>query len=138
MGFSESTQHWLEDGELITGPRITSSTTIPSYDPTEPVAGRRRTIFVVGGAAVVALIVAGALYLQSGHHATEEAAPAVARTDPAGQLTRRAEAALAANRPGEALDLAAPGAGRRRALRRRPLRGRELPARAQPECGSAR
>ena len=106
MGFSESTQHWLEDGELITGPRITSSTTIPSYDPTEPVAGRRRTIFVVGGAAVVALIIAGVLYLQGGHHGADEAAPASAKADPAAQLTRRAEAAFAANRQGEALDLA--------------------------------
>ena len=61
MGFSNSTLHWLADGESsrpTTGPYPITS---PSFDPTAPVAGRRRAVLVVGGAAIVAFVAAGSL-----------------------------------------------------------------------------
>jgi hypothetical protein len=102
MGFSNSTLHWLEDGDNARPSTGSYPVTIPSFDPTAPVAGRRRAVLVVGGAAIVAFLVAGTLYLQGGHQPT---APTAAAPDPARDLVTRAEAALAANRVSEALDL---------------------------------
>jgi hypothetical protein len=105
MGFSDSTLHWLEDGDRSRPTRPSQSITLPSYDPTAPIAGRTRAIFVVGGAAVVALIITGAFYLKAKNE--REARPAEPTSvDPARELSRRAEEALAAKRLNEALDLA--------------------------------
>jgi Tfp pilus assembly protein PilF len=60
---------------------------------------------VTGGAAVIALIVAGWLYGQAqSRHAAEAPAPTV--VEPARDLTTRAETALAASRTDEAMELA--------------------------------
>jgi hypothetical protein len=103
MGFSNSTLHWLADGDASRPTTGTYPITTPSFDPTAPVAGRRRAVMVVGGAAIVAFLVAGTLYFQAGRHRAEPTANA---PDPARDLVTRAESALAANRVGEALDLA--------------------------------
>jgi hypothetical protein len=105
MGLSNSTLHWLEDGEQAVPGRLTEPGTMPSYDPRAPVAGRRRAVLVVGGAGLIALITAGYFYAQAQKHRAEQA-PAPAVVDPARDLTNRAEAALAANRYDEALELA--------------------------------
>jgi Tfp pilus assembly protein PilF len=60
---------------------------------------------VVGGAALVALIVAGALYSQAEKRRAAQP-PAPTATEPARDLTTRAQAALAANKIDEAMDLA--------------------------------
>jgi hypothetical protein len=105
MGLSNSTLHWLEDGDQAVPGRLTEPGSMPSYDPRAPVPGRRRTVLVVGVAGLAAVIVAGTLYGQAQRRrAAEPAAPAV--VEPARDLTNRAEAALAANRLDEALDLA--------------------------------
>jgi tetratricopeptide (TPR) repeat protein len=105
MGLSNSTLHWLEDGEQAVPSRLTEPGTMPSYDPRAPVAGRRRAVLVVGGAGLVALITAGYLYAQTVKHRAEQpTAPAV--VEPARDRTNKAEAALAANRLDEALDFA--------------------------------
>jgi hypothetical protein len=106
MGFSESTLHWLAGGETTGTTRVTRETgSLPSYDPRAPVAGRKRAVLVVGGAGLLALIVAGTLFVQArGHRAPEVTAPAAA--EPARDLTARAEAAYAANRISEAIELA--------------------------------
>lgn len=105
MGLSNSTLHWLEDGEQAVPSRLTEPGTMPSYDPRAPVPGRKRAYLVTGGAAAIALIVAGALYVQAQRrHATEAPTPVVA--EPAYNLTSRAEVALAANRIDEAMELA--------------------------------
>jgi tetratricopeptide (TPR) repeat protein len=105
MGLSNSTLHWLEDGDQAVPSRLTEPGTMPSYDPRAPVAGRRRAVLVVGGAGLLALIVAGYFYTQAeSRRATQ--APAPAAVEPARDLTTRAETALAANRQDEALELA--------------------------------
>lgn len=105
MGLSNSTLHWLEDGEQAVPGRLTEPGSMPSYDPRAPVAGRTRAIFVVVGSGLVALIIAGFFYSQAQkRHAAEAPAPAV--VEPARDLTNRAEAALAANKLDEALDVA--------------------------------
>jgi hypothetical protein len=105
MGLSNSTLHWLEDGEQAVPGRLTEPGSMPSYNPREPVPGRRRAYLVTGGAAVIALIVAGWLYGQAqSRHAAEAPAPTV--VEPARDLTTRAETALAASRTDEAMELA--------------------------------
>jgi hypothetical protein len=105
MAFSDSTLHWLQDGETGRTTRPTSPTgSLPSYDPRAPIAGRRRAYLVVGGAAALALIVAGTLFLQARGRPAPR--PKATVSEPARDLTARAEAALAANRVNEALDLA--------------------------------
>src|SRR5262245_56425642 len=64
MGLSDSTLHWLEDGEQAVPGQITEPGTMPSYDPRAPVAGRRRAFLVVGGAGLIAVIVSGYFYAQ--------------------------------------------------------------------------
>ncbi|HET7130578.1 MAG TPA: hypothetical protein VFJ93_16045, partial [Gaiellaceae bacterium] len=51
MGLSNSTLHWLEDGEQAVPNRLTEPGTMPSYDPRAPVPGRMRAFLVTGGAA---------------------------------------------------------------------------------------
>jgi hypothetical protein len=105
MGLSNSTLHWLEDGEQAVPNRLTEPGTMPSYDPRAPVPGRKRAYLVTGGAALIAVIVAGSLYGQAQkRHAAETPAPVA--VEPARDLTTRAEAALAANRIDEATELA--------------------------------
>jgi hypothetical protein len=105
MGLSNSTLHWLEDGEQAVPGRLTEPGTMPSYDPRAPVPGRKRAYLVTGGAGLIALIVAGWLYgAAQTRHAAEAPAPTV--VEPARDLTNRAEAALAANRIDEATELA--------------------------------
>ncbi len=105
MGLSNSTLHWLEDGEQAIPSRLTEPGTMPSYDPRAPVPGRRRAYLVTGGAALIALIVSGWFYTQAQkRHAAETPVPIV--VEPARDLTTRAEAALAANRIDEATELA--------------------------------
>ena len=76
MGLSNSTLHWLEDGDQAVPSRLTEPGTMPSYDPRAPVPGRRRAVLVTGLAAVVALIVAGTLYAQAQKHKRGTAAAA--------------------------------------------------------------
>jgi hypothetical protein len=105
MGLSNSTLHWLEDGDQAVPSRLTDTGTMPSYDPRAPVPGRKRAVLVTGGAALIALIVAGYFYAQAqSRRAAEPAAPTA--VEPARDLTTRAEAALAANRLDEATELA--------------------------------
>jgi tetratricopeptide (TPR) repeat protein len=103
MGLSESTLHWLVDGEQAIEPHDNEPGTGPVYDSRAPVAGRKRTVAVVGGAAVVALVIVALLHFQAAGHQT--AAP-LAEVEPASVLTQRAETALSAGRAGEAMDLA--------------------------------
>jgi tetratricopeptide (TPR) repeat protein len=107
MPFSPSTLHWLEDGDVSAPVRPTGTgpVTVPTFDPTAPVAGRRRAVLVVGGATIVALIVSGALYWHSQREKASQAT-SVAAVDPARDLTNRAEAAFAANQINQALELA--------------------------------
>jgi hypothetical protein len=105
MGLSNSTLHWLEDGDQAVPSRLTEPGTMPSYDPRAPVAGRRRAVLVVGGAGLLALIIAGYFYAQAeSRRAAQPAAPTA--VEPARDLTTKAEAALAANRHDEALEMA--------------------------------
>ena len=106
MGFSESTLHWLVDGEQPIAPVANDPGTAPHYDPRAPVAGRKRTVVVVGGAAILAFVVAVVLHGQAARNRAAAIAPAVVRPEPAAVLTQRAEAALARGRSGEAFDLA--------------------------------
>jgi hypothetical protein len=103
MGLSESTLHWLVDAEKAVEPVPEDGDTSPHYDPRAPVAGRKRQVAVIGGAAVLALIVAGVLKGQAASHRVAEAPVAV---EPAAEVTKRAEAALAQGRSGEAMELA--------------------------------
>jgi hypothetical protein len=103
MGLSESTLHWLVDGEQPVEALANDPTTAPHYDPHAPVAGRKRTIAVIGGATVLAFIIAAVLHMQAASH---RAAVEATIAEPAAVLTQRAEAALAAGRSGEAMDLA--------------------------------
>jgi hypothetical protein len=105
MGLSNSTLHWLEDGEQAIPSRLTEPGTMPSYDPRAPVPGRMRAFLVTGGAALIALIVAGWFYTKAQQRQAAEPAAPVA-VEPARDLTTRAEAALAANRIDEATELA--------------------------------
>jgi tetratricopeptide (TPR) repeat protein len=105
MGLSNSTLHWLEDGDQAVPGRLTEPGSMASYDPRAPVPGRRRAVLVVGLAGAVALIVAGTLFVNAQkRRAAEPVAPAA--IEPARDLTNRAEAALAANKVDEALELA--------------------------------
>jgi hypothetical protein len=103
MGLSESTLHWLVDGEKPVEPVANDPATSPHYDSRAPVAGRKRTVAVIGGAAVVAFAIAVLLHGQAARHQTAADAPTV---EPASVLTRRAESALGAGRSGEAMELA--------------------------------
>ena len=103
MGLSNSTLHWLEDESAPA--HVEEPGTLPSYDPKAPVAGRRRAVVVVGGAALVAVAIAGYFYTQAAKRQAE-APPPPAVVEPARDLTGRAQAALAANKIDEALDLA--------------------------------
>jgi tetratricopeptide (TPR) repeat protein len=103
MGLSESTLHWLVDGDQAIEPREHEPGTGPVYDSRAPVAGRKHNVIVIGGAAVVALVVAAFLHFQAaGHHTAADATT----VEPASVLTQRAEAALAAGRAGEAMEQA--------------------------------
>ena len=106
MGLSESTLHWLVDGERAIESVANEPGTAPHYDPRAPVAGRKRTVVVIGGAAIVAFVVAVVLHGQAARNRAAAAAPAVVRAEPAAVLTQRAEAALTQGRTAEALDLA--------------------------------
>jgi len=106
MGLSESTLHWLVDGEQAIEPVANEPGTAPHYDPRAPVAGRKRTVVVIGGAAIVAFVVAVVLHGQAARNRAATTVPAVASAEPAAVLTRRAEGALAQGRSAEALDLA--------------------------------
>jgi tetratricopeptide (TPR) repeat protein len=104
MTLSESTLHWLVDGEVPIEPTGPNPTLAPIYDSHAPVAGRKRTVAVIGGAAVLALAVALVLHAQAAHDEKPAAvAPSVGSAD---LLIHRAEAALAKGRSAEALDLA--------------------------------
>jgi tetratricopeptide (TPR) repeat protein len=104
MTLSESTLHWLVDGEVPIEPTGPNPTLAPIYDSHAPVAGRKRTVAVIGGAAVLALCVALVLHAQAARHEKPAAvAPSVGSAD---LLIHRAEAALAQGRSAEALDLA--------------------------------
>jgi hypothetical protein len=105
MGLSNSTLHWLEDGDQAVPGRLTEPGSMASYDPRAPVPGRRRAVLVVGVAGAIALIVAGTLYVNA-HKRRAAEAPAPTVLEPARDLTNRAEAALAANKIDEALELA--------------------------------
>jgi tetratricopeptide (TPR) repeat protein len=105
MGLSNSTLHWLEDGEQAVPGRLTEPGSMPSYDPRAPVAGRTRAVLVVVGSGLLALVIAGYFYGQAQKRRAAEA-PAVVAVEPARDLTNRAEAALAADKVDEALDLA--------------------------------
>jgi tetratricopeptide (TPR) repeat protein len=105
MGLSNSTLHWLEDGDQAVPSRLTDPGTMPSYDPRAPVAGRRRAVLVVGGAGLAALLVAGYFYTKAEQRRAAEP-PAPVAVEPARALTGKAEAALAAKRYEEALELA--------------------------------
>jgi len=105
MALSESTLHWLVDGEQAIDPVTNEPGTAPHYDPRAPVAGRKRTVAVIGGAAILALVVAVVLHGQAARNRPTGDAPA-ANTEPAAVLTERAEAALVQGRAGEAMELA--------------------------------
>ena len=105
MGLSNSTLHWLEDGDQAVPGRLTEPGSMASYDPRAPVPGRRRAVLVVGLAGAVALIVAGTLFINAQKRRAAEP-PAPTAIEPARDLTNRAEAALAANKIDEALELA--------------------------------
>jgi len=103
MALSESTLHWLVDAEQPIDASRSNPILAPVYDREAPVAGRKRAIAVIGGAAVLALGIAWALHAQAAHHQSVAAVPTV---DSAEFLIHRAEAALAQGRSAEALDLA--------------------------------
>jgi hypothetical protein len=103
MALSESTLHWLVDAEQPIDASRSNPILAPVYDREAPVAGRKRAVAVIGGAAVLALGIAWALHAQAAHHQSVAAAPTV---DSAELLIHRAEAALAQGRSAEALDLA--------------------------------
>jgi len=105
MALSNSTLHWLEDGDQAVPGRLTEPGSMPSYDPRAPVAGRRRAVFVVVGSGILAFVIAGYFYGKSQQRRATEA-PAQVAVEPARDLTNRAEAALAANNLDEALELA--------------------------------
>jgi tetratricopeptide (TPR) repeat protein len=103
LALSESTLHWLVDGEQPIEVSEPNPILAPIYDARAPVAGRKRTFAIIGGAAVLSLGIAWALHAQAAHHRTVAVASA---DDSADLLVHRAEAALAQGRAGEALDLA--------------------------------
>jgi hypothetical protein len=105
MGLSESTLHWLVDGEVPIEPSEAHPVLAPIYDPRAPVAGRTRTFTIIGGAAVLALGIAWALHAQAAHHRSATAT-ATTVNNSADLLLHRAEAALAQGHSAEALDLA--------------------------------
>ena len=76
MGLSESTLHWLVDGEQAVEPVANDPGTAPHYDPRAPVAGRKRTVVVIGGAAIVAFVVAVVLHGQAARNRADANTPA--------------------------------------------------------------
>jgi tetratricopeptide (TPR) repeat protein len=106
MGLSESTLHWLVDGEQAIEPVANDPGTAPHYDSHAPVPGRKRTVVVIGSAAIVAFGVAVVLHGQAARNRTDANPPPAASAEPAAVLTQRAETALGQGRAGEALDLA--------------------------------
>ena len=106
MGLSESTLHWLVDGEKAIEPVANEPGTAPHYDPRAPVAGRKQTVVVIGGAAILAFVVAVVLHGQAARNRATASIPAITSAEPAAVLTQRAEAAFAQGRSAEALDLA--------------------------------
>jgi tetratricopeptide (TPR) repeat protein len=106
MGLSESTLHWLVDSEQAVEPVANEPGTAPHYDPRAPVAGRKRTVVVIGSAAIMAFVVAVVLHGQAARNRADANPPPAASAEPAAVLTQRAETALAQGRAGEALDLA--------------------------------
>jgi hypothetical protein len=105
MTLSNSTLHWLEDGEQAVPGRLTEPGSMASYDPRAPVPGRRRAVLVVGIPGVLALIIAASLYGRAERRRADQA-PSPAAVEPARDLTTRAESALAGNHLDEALELA--------------------------------
>src|SRR5262245_7056424 len=105
MGLSNSTLHWLEDGDQAVPGRLTEPGSMPSYDPRAPVAGRKRAVFVVVGSGVLALLIAGYFFSKAEQRRAAEA-PAPAVVEPARDLTNRAEAALTRHNLDEALEIA--------------------------------
>ena len=137
MGLSNSTLHWLEDGDQAVPGRLTEPGSMASYDPRAPVPGRRRAVLVVGLAGAVALIVAGTLFVNAQkRRAAEPPAPAVDRTCPRSDQPRRSRAGRQQGRRGAGAG--PPGAGRRPAFCGRALRRRRLQEGAQPEHRGAR
>ena len=104
MGLSESTLHWLVDAEQPMDASGSNPILAPVYDRQAPVAGRKRAVAIIGGAAVLALGIAWVLHAQAARHQTVAAAPTV--DSAAGLLLHRAQAALGQGRSAEALDLA--------------------------------
>ncbi len=103
MGLSESTLHWLVDSEQPIEVSERNPILVPAYDLHAPVAGRKRAVAIIGGAAILALGIAWALHAQAARHQIAAAPPTV---ETAGLLTLRAEEALEHGRRAEAMDLA--------------------------------
>jgi hypothetical protein len=103
MGLSESTLHWLVDSEQPIEVSERNPILVPAYDLHAPVAGRKRAVAIIGGAAILALGIAWALHAQAARHQIAAVAPTL---ETAGLLTRRAEEALEHGRRAEAMDLA--------------------------------
>jgi tetratricopeptide (TPR) repeat protein len=102
MTLSESTLHWMVDGDQPMDPRALDPSHQSRYDFRARAASRRRTFALVGAAAGLALIIAFVLHLVAAHRP----APVDESADSASQITRRAELALAQGRSGEAIELA--------------------------------
>ena len=106
MGLSNSTLHWLEDGEQAIPGRLTEPGTMPSYDPRAPVPGRKRAYLVTGWRRADRADRRRLALRRRRRSATPPKRPSPAVVEPARDLTTRAEAALAANRIDEATELA--------------------------------
>ena len=104
MGLSNSTLHWLEDGEQAVPGRLTSPDRWPATTHA-PRPGRKRAVLVVGLTGAVALIVAGTMFINAQKRRRGGEPPRPPQSNRP-RLTNRAEAALAANKIDEALELA--------------------------------
>jgi Flp pilus assembly protein TadD len=98
MAFSESTSHWLAEGDTLSD----------AADRLRPPSDRRRDVAVIGGAILLGLAL---IVILRGHAGSTQpaAAPAPAHGDVATAatvLTHRAESALADGKPDRALELA--------------------------------
>ena len=127
MGLSESTLHWLEDGEQAIEPARPSPARRPATIRARRWPGRKRAVLVIGGAGHRGADRGGGRCSRSGRSATgpPPAPVPVASAEPA----RDADHSARRRRwprtgSDEALDLAHLALGRRPALRRRALRGR--------------
>ncbi len=100
MTLSESTLHWMVDPEKEASEP--DPATAPKYEFAAQLAARRRTLTLLGAAAALALIVALVLHVVASHRPP----PADDSWESAGQITRKAENALAQGRTGEAIELA--------------------------------